>query len=61
MIGESQQAKNLMIWVVDTIGQVFRVYPEKARADILQVFDPITGYSLSDQHIISPINPTDFV
>ena len=42
---------------MDTIGQVFRVYPEKARADILQVFDPITGYSLSDQQIISPINP----
>ena len=38
--------------LVDTIGQVFRVYPEKARADILQVFDPITGYSLSDQHIM---------
>ena len=53
MIGESQQAKNLMIWVGDTIGQVFRVYPEKARSDILQVFDPITGYYLSDQHISS--------
>ena len=40
-IGEDQQARNLMIWVVDTIGQVFRVYPDKARSEIEQVFNPI--------------------
>ena len=57
MIGEDQQARNLMIWVVDTIGQVFRVYPVTARSEIEQVFTPISGYSLSDQHILSPINP----
>ena len=59
MIGKDQQARNLMIWVVDTIGQVFRVYPDKARSEIAQVFNPITGYSLSDQHILSPINPNN--
>jgi len=46
--GEHKQARNLMIWVVDTIGQVFRVYPEKARSDILQVFDPITALITQD-------------
>ena len=31
-----------MVWVVDTIGQVFRVYPDKARDEIEEIFKPIT-------------------
>jgi len=39
--GTSAKTRNLIHWVVDTVGQVLRVYPAKARDEITQLFESI--------------------
>merc|ERR1719510_2360568 len=36
--GTNQKSKNIMHWVVDTIGHISRVYPEQSRQQILEIF-----------------------
>lgn len=40
--GSDGQSKNLLAWVIDTIGNVSRVYPAEGRDHLLKMFEPIT-------------------
>ena len=49
MIGTDAKTRNLILWVVDTVGQVLRVYPAKAREEITQLFDSIQALIKEDR------------
>ena len=51
----NEKFQELLIWVIDCVGSVSRVYPAEARERLIDIFQPIQGIlKTSNRELLTP-------